>query len=398
MKQIFKGKKFIGMVDSFSLKKKGICFGLLLVYIFSSMPLLQGALIGISDANGYEIDYSYSIDLRAFLFLFNLATLLISFYSFKILFENDYIGLLCAMLYELSVYRVSAEYITGYLGETVAMAFLPLLLLGFYEIFFGKHKEIPGKYSWISLCVGIVGLVLSQLLVGIFDFPNTSMQTIQSRGLLVADLLFVFFRSGNQLNHSTEGMLYSEPMGFGLALVSAFIIWCLMRFLGKFKYLSKSDLRFGKISAWVMVSFSVMSLSAFPWDRIQQLNKLMSALVSSIRYPKRFLVVATLAGIALVGLLAKEFSLVAKGSLKRKYIYKGFDVGMLLGVFCSGIYLINDIAYSEESYIIIDVCGAMNRIGYRKVLSAIMVFLCIALMAVCVIEKRRKYIECDKEI
>ncbi len=439
------------------IKKKGIHFGLLLILLFTALPLLQEGISGGGDTTyhllrimgikdglsagqfpvriapewltgyGYAdpifygptllyigaffrlIGFSYAATWHLFLFTINLITLLISYYSFKRIFKNDYIGLLCALLYEMSVYRVAAEYITGRLGEVMAMVFLPLILLGFYEVFSRDVKEKSYKRTWIPLTIGFAGLVQTHLLTGEmvgfatiilciifikkvfrketfvvllktviytclvslwflvpfadymlngnFNISNASARTIQYRGLLVADLIFTFFRGGAQSFHATEGMLDSEPMGFGLALVSTFVIWCLMRFLGRFKYLSKSDLKFGKVSAWIMLSFSVMTLSVFPWDRIQQLNKLTRVLVSSIQFPKRFLSIATVAGIVLVGLVAKEFALAACDSRENAYIYKGFYAWILLGVMCSSIFLVNDIVYNVETYIIYDEKG-----------------------------------------
>ncbi len=438
-------------------KKKGVHFGLLLILLASSIPLFQeripgsgdltyhllrimGIKNGLSDGQfpvriapewlsgyGYAdpifygstllyigaffriIGFSYLSAYRMFTFTLNVLTLFISYYSFKRIFKNDYIGLLCTMLYELSVYRISAEYITGRYGELMAMVFLPLLLLGFYEVFSRDVKEESYKRLWIPLTIGFSGLVQTHLLTGEmvgfatiilcivfikkvfrketftvllktviytclvslwflvpfadymlngnFNISNASARTIQYRGLLVADLIFTFFRSGSQSFHATEGMVNSEPMGYGMALVAAFIIWCLMRFLGKFKYLSKSDLKFGKVSAWIMFSFSIMTLSVFPWDRIQQLNKLTAVLVSSIQFPKRFLSIATVAGIVLAGLLTKEFALAACENKKAVCVYKGFYAGMLLGLMCSSIFLVNDIVYNVGTYIIYDERG-----------------------------------------
>ena len=100
-----------------------------------------------------------------------------------------------------------------------------------------------------------------------------------------------------------------------------------------------------------------MTLSVFPWDRIQQLNKLTQVLISSIQFPKRFLSIATIAGIALVGLVAKEFALAASESKRNAYTYKGFYAWILLGVMCSSIFLMNDIVYNVETYIIYDEKG-----------------------------------------
>lgn len=81
-------------------------------------------------------------------------------------FEDRNIGLLCTVLYTLSVYRLSKTYICGSLGETFGILFLPLIACGFYLVFAQDVTKKQYHYSWIPLTIGFTGLVQSHLLTG----------------------------------------------------------------------------------------------------------------------------------------------------------------------------------------------------------------------------------------
>ena len=151
---------------SLSVSQKGIHFGLALLLLFSSLPLLQDTMLssgdlgyhmlrmmGIKDGilagqfpvriapkwqQGYGyassifygetllyvgalfrlIGFSFITSYRLFLLFINALTILVAYYSFRKIFEDRNIGLLCTVLYTLSVYRLSKTYICGSLGET----------------------------------------------------------------------------------------------------------------------------------------------------------------------------------------------------------------------------------------------------------------------------------------
>ena len=152
---------------SLSVSQKGIHFGLALLLLFSSLPLLQDAMLssgdlgyhmlrmmGIKDGilagqfpvriapkwqQGYGyassifygetllyvgalfrlIGFSYITSYRLFLLFINALTILIAYYSFRKIYEDRYIGFLCTVLYTLSVYRLSKTFICGSLGNTL---------------------------------------------------------------------------------------------------------------------------------------------------------------------------------------------------------------------------------------------------------------------------------------
>lgn len=197
-----------------SVKDKTVHFVLVLTVLFSSMPLMVDYIIssgdvgyhllrveGIKDSilNGqfpnriapeWQQGYGYASPIfygetllyimalfrligftvltsyRLFFILLNIATVLISYYCFRKIFDDDGIGLVCSVLYTLSVYRIFKTFLTGGFGESIALTFLPVLVYGFYRVFSQNAEEKEYKRNWIPLTVGFSGLIQSHLLTG----------------------------------------------------------------------------------------------------------------------------------------------------------------------------------------------------------------------------------------
>ncbi len=192
--------------------KKNVLFGLALITVFASLPLMTDYLTGGGDliyhlmriegikdgilagqfpvriAPKWQFGYGYASSVfygetvlylaaflrligftvttsyQIFLFLVNAATAVISYLCFRKLFQNRYVGLLCSALYTLSLYRLYKTYCSGSLGETMAMLFLPLLLYGFYRVFTQDIGEESYRRSWIPLTIGFTGILQSHFL------------------------------------------------------------------------------------------------------------------------------------------------------------------------------------------------------------------------------------------
>ena len=86
---------------------------------------------GVSLVNCYKV----------FVFLLNAGTAAVAYVSFSGLLRSKRTGLLAALLYTLSVYRLIDLYTRAAAGEALAMVFLPLVLWGMYELFLGDRKN-----------------------------------------------------------------------------------------------------------------------------------------------------------------------------------------------------------------------------------------------------------------
>ena len=69
----------------------------------------------------------------------NIATAFLSFYAVRAITGSEKSAWLMSVLYTFATYRLTNLYYRAALGESLAMVFLPLLLWGTYEIFYGQE-------------------------------------------------------------------------------------------------------------------------------------------------------------------------------------------------------------------------------------------------------------------
>lgn len=335
---------------------------------------------------GFTIQTSY----KAFLLLLNIGTCLISYYSFKKVCGNKYIGMMCSMLYTLSIYRIFKMYFTGGLGEAVSLMFFPLLAVGFYKIFTEDTGGREYRWNWVLPVIGFCGilqshvlstyivsgfvvllcialwrkvfrretfLVLAKIVVftalvsawfvvpfldytfsGKFVVNHVSGRKIQHRGLHIAQLFKLFFHAGGNIYYYDKGMVSAEPVGVGGALMAGLALFGLLVWIRKTDNLDKGMRKAGELAALLGICAMAMSTYLFPWDRIQRINQLAATLTSSLQFPSRFLGVATTVLVFVAGIAGVCVWNMGK-PLWKSWFLAGMSGLALLG----GIYLLNDI-------------------------------------------------------
>ena len=308
-------------------------------------PIFYGETILYLEALFRLIGFTVTTSYRLFQFIMTAATVLISYFCYKKIFREAYIGVFCSMLYSLSVYRIYKVWICGAFGEGLGFMLLPVFVYGFYRVFTQDIHEESYKRSWLPLTVGFSLLVQSHLLsgelvgfftvllclifwkkvfrrqtflvlaktviysvllsawflvpfadymsTGEFVINNVSARTIQSRGLYPAHLLFTFFKSGSTVLFEEQGMYDTAPMGVGIALIGALALFLFLWWSGRLHKMRKEERGLGIVAGVFGVLSLWMSLSLFPWDRIQAINSVTATLVSSIQFPNRLLTIGT---------------------------------------------------------------------------------------------------------
>lgn len=354
-------------------------------------PIFYGETIlypaGLLRLIGFSVTASYRIFMLGIVF----ATVLIAYHTFAKIFGEAYVGVFCSMLYSLSVYRIYKTYICGSLGESFGIMLLPLLVYGFWKVFTQDINSKGYARSWVPLTIGFTLLLQSHLLscelVGFFtillcivlwrrvfrwptflvlaktvvytillsawflvpfldymltgDFviQHVSARRIQYRGLYPAHLLFTWFRSGGSVFFNEQGMYDSAPMGVGMVLVAALVIFVCLVFNRRLEDMKKEKQLGILLGVFGAVSM-YMSLSCFPWDRIQDLGGLAATLVSSIQFPNRLLMIASVCLTAVAGVIVKYA--LTEGSRKFRV---GYVCGMCLLLAVGSVYLTEDIIW-----------------------------------------------------
>lgn len=83
-------------------------------------------------------------------------------YLFTKNFLNDFAALVAGLIYLYFPYHAVNIYVRGDLGEVFAYAFLPLVFLGFYKIFYSiqKNDQIKNNLQWIIFSAISIALVI----------------------------------------------------------------------------------------------------------------------------------------------------------------------------------------------------------------------------------------------
>ncbi len=369
---------------------------------YCEIMLLPAALLRMI---GFTVTTSYQI----YIFFLNFLTAVVAYYCFKKIFKDEYIGLLCSMLYTLSIYRIYKTYMAGSLGETMAMVFLPLIVYGFYKVFTEDVTQKKYKWCFIPLTIGFSGLIqthwltcelvggftillclimwkkvlrkktfwelaktviwsiliCSWFLVPFFDYmitgdfviQNVSARTIQNRGLYIAHLFITTPFYGNNSVFADNGMLDTAPIGVGLTLTVVLFVWFYIWFTRNRNelqsgYLKKQEVILGKIVALFAILAMIMSLNLFPWDWIQSKHAILATLVSSLQFPTRTLTIANIMLVALSGVVYKYIIVCGKELWKSVFV-----VGMCGLTIISGLFTISDTMHKHDAVRIYNAAG-----------------------------------------
>lgn len=301
---------------------------------------------------------------QVYIFAVTLATATIAYYSFGTITASRKLGLLGAGLYTLSCYRMVCIYVRAAVGEYTAIAFLPLILAGLYNIY---TTEKPRFAQWAPMAFGMAALVqchllsceLIALLLVVFCLLRLR-ETLRPARLLAwlkAALLalalsawyfFPFLISTREINLMVNGPLIGKIQGQGTYLVQLFspfgrgyggtadgtsndmtltlglplaagfmlVIYCLLR---RERWQQQETLRRMQTAFGFAMLTLVLSLRVFPWDGVQSwLGRAAGKMAGMFQYPWRFLSLGTvllcLAALLAVQLLQEKNVRLAKGA------------------------------------------------------------------------------------
>ena len=109
-------------------------------------------LMGISNVIAYKI----------FLFIINLSTAFIMYISAGKITKSRFAGLFAAIIYTLSTWRTINLIYRAAIGESLAMVFFPLVILGLYYMLKDNKKK------WWVFALGVTGIFNSHMISCIF--------------------------------------------------------------------------------------------------------------------------------------------------------------------------------------------------------------------------------------
>ena len=297
--------------------------------IFLYIPAIISYL-GLSILSSYKL----------FLVLINFLTFLTMYITIKSITGNKKSAIVSSIMYGCASYKQIDMYTRAALGETLSFIFIPLIILGIYEIIYRD------KNKFYILVIGMSGLILCHLIstylicivLVILCLLNIKKLIKENRiwyiviSAIITILLtsyFVFpmleqmlndkffFNNLDETSHlSTRALplwsLFIEfpyysytklwiPMGIGVAYVVSTIIY--------FKNYKKCTwfIHFCYITS---IAFLIASTNIFPWN-------LFKSVLSPIQFPWRFYLISTLLISIATGLLIDKIKL----DLNKYFVY-----------------------------------------------------------------------------
>ena len=109
-----------------------------------------GDLILYPSAILVNLGFTLQAGYKFYIFLTNVLTALVSYYSFGKIADDKNVGLASSVLFTLIGFRLHSVYTGATVGEFGAFIFLPLVILGLWEIYAKKNKN-----AYIYLALGV---------------------------------------------------------------------------------------------------------------------------------------------------------------------------------------------------------------------------------------------------
>ena len=282
---------------------------------------------------------------QAYLTAVNAATVLTAWWSFRHLFAQDMAGLLGALLYTLTPYRLVNLYGRAAVGEVTAMVFLPLIAAGLWDLF-TRDPEAPGYPAcWAPLALGMWGCLMSHLLstvmagvcvflvcllllrrtlrrqtllglcsaagvtaaaslwylVPLLDYMkrggfgitgDRGIVQIQYTGAELGQLLLTFVPGGGSGKSLEEGIRGEMPITAGIALLLALLGFLLYALRQNDRKQNSLFFRAGCGAAAAACAAMLVCVWNFPWDLIAGIPVL-GGVLTAIQFPWRWLGAAT---------------------------------------------------------------------------------------------------------
>ncbi len=306
------------------------------------------------------LNVSLMMAYKVMIFAINAISAFTAYYAAKRMFKSTKLAFWTSLLYTFSIYRLENVYLRAAIGESFAMAFLPLVIWGIYEVLWGDEKkwyilalgvgsvlqshvlstEMCALFMLIEVLVWLIGrkgnrywkriwagvkaalltvlvnafflvpfLILCQENLQCFNMPNV----ISDTGVYLSQL-FNLYADYNGWAVSLGSTLTEMPLTVGTILLIGAGLLCFAlvkdKNMGEEAKIAKRCMLYGMLAVY-------MASYLFPWDFFQDISWLKN-IVTSIQFAWRFLGPASvlLCFAAPVGIVS-----FAKSHDSRKWIY-----------------------------------------------------------------------------
>lgn len=360
--------------------REGLQGGQLLMFPSAELTVARGAQISALYSNiwllipagirvlGGTITFAY----RIYLLLLNVIALLAAKKMFECLFEDKTTVLSGVLLYMTSPYRIYICYDKGSLGLAAAWSLIPLVIWGMIKIFRAKADwkalaitaaafagigYADGVLWLMTIAIGILGVIWYRKIAGLL--PVIAGSVLYAPGLIY--FLRYLLKGGMEVwnlpleSIASEGYVFGQFFsswvyrenhpGLGMGLVIALLVLLWMEFMENNLQITK---KYGYFLV-VMLLFSGMSMSVFPWDVVQRVGAPFLRLVPLMGTPGICFGFATLAACVL-GVYGVECA----GKQKKAFVKIGLPMIVMIAAVGIAVYTCNTLTYSRMPMYLID--------------------------------------------
>lgn len=372
-------------------------YGYAVSVFYSDLFLYPAALLRLL---GISLQDTYKV----YVVLCNIATALISGYSFGTIFRKREIGVFGSCLYTLTPYRLVNLYTRGALGEYTGMIFWPLLIYSCVLLLNEDRNRVQLQKGAVFMGISMAGMLqshmltaeiacmvllllvivycrrifhkevmlagcgavavalglsawflipfLDYMLLGRFNINSIRNNDImiQRQGTFLSQVFAIFDNAVGQSLDSGAGTAGDFTQGVGLSLMLSVIILMLLCIRGYLKQEERRNRQITITAAGLGALMVVMSTLYFPWDRLCRISRIFRYIIVKIQFPWRFTGVA-------VGLLVVVWCAVLNYT-EREYDRRKKVITICLAV---GILLLS------VGHFVIDLNQRAERIQVRSV-------------------------------
>jgi hypothetical protein len=337
------GKVFPVRLGAMSMSPYGYSMAAFQADLFYRIPAVL-RLLGVSLGSAFKIT----------LLLFNIITPFIAFGCFENIFGDGKTGMVASMLYTWCPYRITSLYISGNLSAVFAWTFIPVVLLGLWQLYEGKNTdEGTDNAPWITLTWGFSLLLLSstvvffvtacitlffillmwkktlkkyialQLVITVFCtvvinawflFPMLLRmrdsnavgamiaQNIQNLGMYILQYFKMFNFGGTSSDFWKNGIKNTVAYEPGAAVSILVLIYLGLWFTGRMSAAeNKKGTGCEKAVLGAGIAAMILSSGSFPWDIFQNKNMFFSIALALMENPARWGIVADVCLIVTAG-------------------------------------------------------------------------------------------------
>ena len=123
---------------------------------YSDLFLIPYAIIG----NVTSISFAYD----SYIFSTTIFTALAMYWAVKRIFKNYFCAFVVAMLYTFSAYRLFQVYYYTMMAEVISFIFIPIVLVGAYEIIKGDYRK------WYILALSFSAIIMTHVITTVLLF------------------------------------------------------------------------------------------------------------------------------------------------------------------------------------------------------------------------------------